>query len=82
MSATASVLNRPDTRMSGPRGVLPSLLPPPRTNVAVLSGIHYEDLTGEQIQEVDRVCGALVNKVLPIPHEQAHARPPAKDLFG
>ncbi|MEE8110299.1 MAG: hypothetical protein V3T44_04640 [bacterium] len=58
MSATASVLNRPGHQDERPaRRLAESFASRLRTNVAVLSGIHYEDLTGEQIQEVDRVWG-------------------------
>ncbi|MFQ5912902.1 MAG: hypothetical protein ACE5JS_06945 [Nitrospinota bacterium] len=80
-SATASVLNRPGHRDEEPaRRIAESFASRLRANVVVLCGIHYEGLKDEQIREVNRVCAALAEEVLPVLEEQARAKPPAEDL--
>lgn len=81
MSATASVLNRPGHQDEWPaRRLAESFASRLQTNVAVFCGIHYDNLDGEQIREVNRRCEALAEEVLPVLDAQARARPRAKDL--
>ena len=52
-----------------------------KTNVAVLCPIHYDGLDREQIEDVNRLCGSLARKVLPLLDEQARRRPGTGDFL-
>jgi hypothetical protein len=82
MSATSSVLNRPGHQDENPaRRLAESFASRLQTNVTVLCGIHFDDLEGKQVQEVNRLCDALAEKILPILDAQAKSRPRGEDLF-
>ncbi len=81
-SSTASVLNRPGHQDEWPaRRIAEEFSSRLKTNVAVLCGIHYDDLDREQIEDVKRLCESLARKVLPLLDEQARKRPEAGDVL-
>ncbi len=81
-SSTASVLNRPGHRDEWPaRRIAEDFSSRLKTNVAVLCGIHYDGLDREQIEDVNRLCGSLARKVLPLLDEQARRRPETGDVL-
>ncbi len=82
MSATSSVLSRPAHQDEWPaRRIAESFASRLESNVAVLSGIHFDDLNDSQIQEVNRLCQVLADEVLPVLENPASDRPRPKDIL-
>ena len=53
----------------------------PESNVAILSRIHFDDLSGSQIQEIHRICQELAGDILPVLENQVSGRPRPKDVL-